>query len=371
MNGAHASAPAATYAIAHAVWQVALIAAAYALAGRTLRRAAARHAVGMAALVVSVAVLVATFAMYRAPVHGAGPPPRMIGGTDWLALIVPIVWLAGALGLAARQLAGWWAVRALRCGAAPGAWVLRIDALRRRLAIGRAIAVRVGPSPFTAFARRPTVWLPAGWDALPAGQRDALAAHELAHVRRLDWIWHAVQCALEAVLWFHPAARWLARRVRQEREHACDDLVVATCGDPIALVEALVALEHGARASVLSARGGALVERTRRLLGAPAPAPLPVAAIGTLVLGALLASRIALPRDMLLGLRVDASTSGALTPGTYRDITTDAFLDRRHYHGAMDARGQLHEVYEENGVARPLDVSVRAWLDELIVIDAR
>jgi beta-lactamase regulating signal transducer with metallopeptidase domain len=292
-------------------------------------------------------------------------------------LIVPMVWLAGVVVLARRQLVGWRAVGALaRSTAAPGAWALRIDELRRQLGIGRAIAVRTQPdgAPFTAYARRPIVWLPARWEALPAVQRDALAAHELGHVRRLDWIWNAVQRALEIALWFHPAARWLGRQIRQDREHACDDLAVATCGDPSALVEALVAFEHAARGSglQLAAAGGELVERTRRLLAVPsAPSRVPVAVIGALALGAVPATQLALPRDMLLGLRVDASTHGALTPGTYRDITTDAFLDQRHYHGAMGADGALHESYEEAGEPRPIDPAVRGWLDELIAIDAR
>jgi hypothetical protein len=74
---------------------------------------------------------------------------------------------------------------------------------------------------------------------------------------------------------------------------------------------------------------------------------------------------------MLLGLRVDATAPGALTPGTYRDITTDSLLDQRHYHARMNVRGELHERYEEDGEPRPIDPAVRAWLDELIAIDAR
>jgi hypothetical protein len=163
--------------------------------------------------------------------------------------------------------------------------------------------------------------------------------------------------------------------VRQDREHACDDLAVATCGDATALAEALVAVEHaagrGARLA-LAARGGELLERVRRLLVAPASPPrIPLALVGTLVLGAALAREIVLPRDVLLDLRVDASATGALTPGTYRDITADALRGEHHYRGSMDADGRIREVYEQDGEPRPIDPAVRAWLDELIAIDAR
>ncbi len=53
-----------------------------------------------------------------------------------------------------------------------------------------------------------------------------------------------MQCVVESLLFYHPGAWWLSRRVRQEREHACDDLAVAACGDAIALAEALAALER-------------------------------------------------------------------------------------------------------------------------------
>lgn len=379
MTGAHASAPSVTYALAHALWQGAALAALAAL--WPSRSAARRHAIGLAALAAMVIAPIVTFAIYRrAPVVELPiadlPGPVLIRGTGWLALIAPIVWLAGAAALAARQLVSWSRVRRLgQRGAAPGLWVLRIDQLRRRLAIVRPVAVRTlaAGAPFTAFARRPCVWLPPLWAALPDAQRDALAAHELAHVRRLDWIWNGVQSALEAALWFHPAAWWLGRRVRDDREHACDDLAVAVCGDPIVLAEALVALERGAPARLaLAARGGHLLARTRRLLGgSPPPVRVPLAVIGALALGLGLASQLVLPRDMLLGLRVDASTHGPLTPGAYRDITADALGGHHHYHGSMDAHGGVRERYEQDGQPRPIDPVVRAWLAELIAIDAR
>ena len=76
---------------------------------------------------------------------------------------------------------------------------------------------------------------------MPREQVEALLAHELAHIRRLDWCWNTTQCVIESVLFHHPAMWWLSRRIREEREHACDDLAVAVCGDPVVLAEALAA----------------------------------------------------------------------------------------------------------------------------------
>lgn len=389
MTGAYAAAPAAAYALIHALWEGALIGLAAALTMVALRRhrAAVRHAVLLGWLFAMAVAPIATFALYRgAPASALAVPtaelsgPVLLRGTDWLALVVPLVWGAGAAALLVRQLGGWWLVMTHGRGGGPSprGWLQRVDELRGVLGIARPVAVRLrrAGAPFTARAVRPVVWLPAPlWSRLPAEQRDALLAHELAHVRRLDWIWNGVQRAVEALLWFHPAAWWLGRRVRQEREHACDDLAVATCGDAIALAEALAVLERapaGDRSRVaLAADGGALLERVTRLVGAPAPVRWPRGLIAVLALSAAWLTQLTLPRDVLLGLRVDASTTGPLRPGTYRDITADALRMRHHYRGRMDEHGHVLEIYEQDGEPRPIDPGVRAWIDELVAIDGR
>jgi hypothetical protein len=282
-----------------------------------------------------------------------------------------------------RQLAGWRLVGALGrrpFGELPEIWQRRVDDLRQALGISRAVSVRPAndvASPFTARTFRPVIWVPVSrLTALSPEQRDAILLHELAHVRRLDWLWNGVQCTVESLLFFHPAVWWLSGRLRQEREHACDDLAVATGGDPLALAEALAALARR-RGSypglVLAAQGGSLVERITYLLsGSAAQLRLRVPA-GLLMLlwaGCLLATRIELPKDLLIDLRVDASAVGPLTPGAFREVTADAFGARHHYRGSMDSEGRVVELYEQDGTARPIDPAVRAWFDDLVAVGA-
>jgi beta-lactamase regulating signal transducer with metallopeptidase domain len=390
----YAVAPAAAYALLHSLWQGALLAVLAALAMSLLARrsAAVRHAVGLACLLAMIAAPVATFVLYRRAAELAFPSalafvmptpsgragPLMLRGADWLVLAVPVAWLAGAAVMVLRQLGGWRAVLALDrrpSGALPDSWLERVEVLRRALGIARVVSLRSesgSASPFTARMVRPVIWLPAAlWHRLTPAQRDALLAHELAHVRRLDWLWNGLQSTAQALLFFHPAAAWLSRRVRQEREHACDDLAVATCGDPVALAEGLAALERQRRvrpALALAARGGSLVQRITRLLaGSPGRARVrvPLGLVVLLCAGTALAGRLELPNDVLIDLCVDASTAGPLTPGTYRDITADAFNEQRHYRGRMDDQGRVFESYEEDGRPRPIDARVRAWLGQL------
>ena len=76
-----------------------------------------------------------------------------------------------------------------------------------------------------------------------AAQVEAILAHELAHVRRHDYLVNLMQTLAETLLFYHPAVWWLSARIRDEREHCCDDVAVAVCGDPVGYAAALAELE--------------------------------------------------------------------------------------------------------------------------------
>jgi hypothetical protein len=100
---------------------------------------------------------------------------------------------------------------------------------------------------------------------------EAILAHELAHIRRHDYLVNLLQTGVETVLFYHPAVWWLSRRIRLERELCCDDRVVALCGNPIVYVEALAKVEALQRVPnlVLAATGSNLMLRIRRLAQSP------------------------------------------------------------------------------------------------------
>ncbi len=124
---------------------------------------------------------------------------------------------------------------------------------------------------------RPVILLPTSvLTGLSADQMQALLAHELAHVCRNDYLVNLLQTLVETLLFYHPAVWWLSRQIRQERENCCDDLAAAVCPSRIAYARALLAMEElraeDARLA-LTARGGLLWPRVRRLLGLPEPRP--------------------------------------------------------------------------------------------------
>jgi HEAT repeat protein/beta-lactamase regulating signal transducer with metallopeptidase domain len=126
---------------------------------------------------------------------------------------------------------------------------------------------------------RPMILLPASLaTGMPPQQVELLLLHELAHIRRYDHLINIAQRLIEAALFFHPALWYVSHRIRVEREHCCDDLVIAFGGERHAYAESLVAaaaLATGARLSpaALAATGkpSQLRRRIHRLLGDPQP----------------------------------------------------------------------------------------------------
>ena len=91
---------------------------------------------------------------------------------------------------------------------------------------------------------RSTIIVPASLLArLPADQLEAVLLHELAHIRRHDYVVNLVQSVVETVLFYHPAVWYVSQTVRAERENCCDDFAVRALGNPILYARALSNLE--------------------------------------------------------------------------------------------------------------------------------
>jgi beta-lactamase regulating signal transducer with metallopeptidase domain len=250
-----------------------------------------------------------TASMLREETGGSskpGPPPSAARIRDAFARLEPLlprlvfIWLIGVVLLSLRLLGGWVQVgRLKRRWAVPAAerWQQMLLDVARRLRLARPVrllesaAARV---PTVIGWLRPVILLPASiLTGLSPEQIEALLAHELAHIRRYDYLVNLVQTVIETLLFYHPAVWWVSHRARVEREHCCDDLAVATCGDALAYARALADLETlraAAPQPVLAATGGPLLSRIRRVLAPPAQRPgcSPRWLAGAIVLGAII-----------------------------------------------------------------------------------
>ena len=225
---------------------------------------------------------------------GSSPSP-----TTWL---VPL-WMTGVLGFYLYSLAGWFSAQRLRrvgvCAAAP-VWQERLGSRATRLRLSRQVILLescLASTPVVIGAFRPVILVPLGiLSGLPIGQVEAILTHELAHIRRHDYLVNLIQRFVEGLLFCHPAVWWISHQVRSEREFCCDDLVVEMSGDPRGYAQALSTLEQRrwtASEAALAANGGNLMIRIRRLLHrqeSPRIAVAPVAGLLALLTCAALAA---------------------------------------------------------------------------------
>jgi BlaR1 peptidase M56 len=200
---------------------------------------------------------------------------------SWLPMLV-FAWVCGVVILSLRLASGWvWVQRMKSHGTSPVAdgWDVIAARLSRRLHIARTVRLlrsSLVEVPTVIGWMKPVILLPASaLSGLNTHQLEAILAHELAHIRRHDYLVNLLQTVVETLLFYHPAVWWLSRRIRAERENCCDDLAVTLCGDPVTYAQALADLEGlrgPERRLVMAADGGSLMYRVHRILGAPSHA---------------------------------------------------------------------------------------------------
>lgn len=218
----------------------------------------------------------------------------------WLDTLIA-GWLVGVIVLSVRPLIGWYSARRLRTGGVQQVAKEVSNAVERiacRLGIARAVAVMQSSRvdvPTVIGALRPLILLPASaLTGLPPEQLEAAIAHELGHVRRYDYAVNAAQVLLETLFFYHPAVWWVSHHVRVDRENCCDDMALAITGDRAGYAKMLVWLDERRGRAVatnpaLSAAGGSLRSRVKRILRSPAQHPLRDSS-GALTLGSVAAA---------------------------------------------------------------------------------
>lgn len=297
----------AGWVLVHFVWQGAVLAflAAVALHACRRRSASVRYGIACATLATMLAAVLATAALVdvsgvqkatphrvhvliaRHPGDAAlpiqldtRPPsmPRTFSGADLEAFFpwMVSIWLAGVAVFVARAAAGWWRVRGLHQLAlrtACSTWQAAGTRIAARLGLARVVRIVELPLidvPFVVGCLRPIVVLPiSALSQLNVAQVEAILAHELAHIRRHDYLVNLFQTLAETLFFYHPAVWWISSRIRDEREHCCDDVAVEVCGDPVGYAAALTELESWRTGDVglaPAASGGSLVNRVRRIL---------------------------------------------------------------------------------------------------------
>jgi len=269
------------WTLIHFCWQAAAVAVLYRALIVAFSRSASqtRYALSVAALALMVVGSLATFtwemhsarpspalhfaaaeirnaalgaAAPKTEVTGAANQPagRELSATSLLRWIDGF-WVLGVVVLSVRSIGGWWVIQRLRrtaIGEAPEAVRASFKRVSAVLGIRREVALRVSSAiagPITVGAVRAMVLLPiSAITLLGPDELEMVLAHELAHVRRADFLCNLLQTLVETLFFFHPAVWWIGRCIRHERELCCDDLALEICPNPITYATALFRLEE-------------------------------------------------------------------------------------------------------------------------------
>lgn len=182
-------------------------------------------------------------------------------------------WLVGVLLLSLQLLGRFLQAERFRrrhSRAVPQHVAQLLNELSRRLGVRRIVAAfesSIANTPLVIGILRPIILIPSSaLSNLTLQQLESILAHELAHIRRYDYLMNLLQSVIETLLFYHPAVWWIGGRIRAERENACDDLAVATAGNPLVYARALTQLASLQQSEfALAATGGGLVRRVRRI----------------------------------------------------------------------------------------------------------
>lgn len=188
-------------------------------------------------------------------------------------------YVAGLLIMIARLFAGIWQLASLRTkdAFAPAATLDELLlSLRKRMAVTAPVRLLVSARahvPMVIGVLKPVILVPASALAqLAPEELEAILLHELAHIRRHDYLVNILQTVAETVMFFNPFVWMISRTVRQEREYACDDMVIGHTVEPVSYAMALTTLASAntAISTVMVAASGQpkhLYERIQRIMG--------------------------------------------------------------------------------------------------------
>ena len=265
-------------------------------------------------------------AMVQAPTIQRAPVAKRhylidINGWDDVAVCIYLLGVALQLALLARNIVR--VRRALRaCGPLDNA-VLRPIAARLKIRRAPRLLQSESGSPFLVGIARPTIVVP---HTLDESHKEAVFAHELAHLRRRDLTWNALFWALQTALWFHPLS-WFSRRYHAlEVESACDELTLQLTQIAPKSYGALLIGAESAQPSPLTAGVNdgffALQTRLKRLGRAPMQ---PRRRVGWILAGALLVSFAAIVPLRLVARAQEetAQTEDAAKARTFSGVVRD------------------------------------------------
>jgi len=324
--------------IIHALWQIAGIGILLWLALRFFnqRSATFKYRLGISALVMITLLSLGTFSRQLRSPQIAGMPsltenelnylmanPGLFGTEsklieptpDWVIISKRIdkwiptlvnIWFIGALLFFVRMASGLADLRQLhhkKHSAVDPKWVEFIKLQQEKIKISRPVQLLSSihiDMPMTYGILKPVILVPSALLLhLNPAQLEAIITHELAHIKRHDYLINILQSVLEVIFFFHPVFWWINKEIKEQRENACDEMAVQMDISPKDLAHGLANVLNQAQqhvpdmAMAAAKRNTPTLDRIKRIMGVKTSPSQPttlttLTMIITLLLGATL-----------------------------------------------------------------------------------
>jgi bla regulator protein BlaR1 len=192
-----------------------------------------------------------------------------------------LCWIIGVLFLSLKLMGEFLFLHFLKSTSSPlpnGPWKTSFLLFKKKLKISSSIQLlqsRRINTPMVIGFFKPLILMPIGLiNQLSPEEMENVLAHELAHIKRNDYLVNLLQSLLETVLFFNPAVWWISSVIRREREFCCDDQAIQLTGDNLNFIKTLARLEEWRIkemkvAVAFSGKKGNVLARVRRISQRP------------------------------------------------------------------------------------------------------
>ena len=157
-----------------------------------------------------------------------------------IGLLMQVVILAGGY----RKL---WKLKMSPKVAVPNDWQVLFERITRELKVNKNVKFYLSDRvsvPLVLGYIKPIILFPISFASqLEMVHVEAILIHEMAHIRRNDFLLNSVKTVMETILFFNPFTWLCSSMIEREREHACDDIVVQKTHTPLTYAHALLQIE--------------------------------------------------------------------------------------------------------------------------------
>lgn len=199
------------------------------------------------------------------------------------ASTIVLIWFLVICARSVQLFAGLYSIKRIRNTQVSPAgvyWEDRVKALALQFGITQMVLIvqsGIVKVPMVVGHLKPLILVPIGLiNGLSEKEVEAIICHELAHIKRRDYLVNILQSLMEIVFFFNPAVLWISKLIREERESCCDDMTISSTHDKVNYISALISCQefqpgNPEYAMAISGKNDQLVQRVKRMVSNDSP----------------------------------------------------------------------------------------------------